>query len=124
MSLYLLGRLKLLAYRDSTQTEFPTQKVVDMDEEFSNTSVDETIQLYINLAASGSQVINLDGVSSPQGIYVYSDTSNLSLDFDSLGNITYTAQKPGYFPIQFSSLTVTNASASAATNVQIIIVTG
>lgn len=121
---FLEGKIDLLVYTDATQTAFPTEKLVDISKEFADLTVAEAQPLYLNLAASGSQAVNFNNVGTVEKVYIYSDSTDITVNFNSLGAITYKAATPGLMPIEITSLTVTNASAVSATNVVVILITG
>jgi hypothetical protein len=122
--MYLEGKIEFLVYRDTAQTEFPQKKVTELSEIFNSTSVDESQVLDISLAALGSQTINFNGVGTTNYIYIYSDTTDINVNFNALGNILFKAQIPSHLGIEATSCVITNSSASTATNVYIAMVTG
>ena len=121
---FLTGSITLKLYTDSAQTEFPQELIPSMLKSFQNTSVDSAQTTFISIAASGSQAITLNGTSNIQGLYVYSDVADITLALNGLAAITYKAGQAGFMPMVVTSLTVANSSASAATNVTIILISG
>jgi len=124
LSAILEGSIELKVYTDSQQTEFPQELIPNITKSFQNLAVDSAQITYISLSASGSQAITLNGTSNLQYMYLYSDTSDLSLAINGGAAITYKAAIPGFMPLVVTSLTITNASASVATNVAIAIISG
>ena len=124
MSAILQGSIQLQVYTDSQQTEFPQELIPNITKSFQNLAVDSAQIVYLNIVGAASQAINLNGTSNIQGIYIYSDTSDLSLAINGGSAITYKAAYPGYMPMVVTSLTITNASATVATNVVVAIVSG
>lgn len=121
---YLTGSITLKLYTDSAQTEFPQELIPSMLKSFQNTSVDSAQTTFISLAASGSQAINLNGTSNIQGMYVYSDSQDVTLAINGLSAITYKAGQAGFMPMVVTSLTVANSSSTTATNVTVILISG
>ena len=121
---FLTGNVSVLVYKDSAQTEFPQQKIVDIDQAMTDDSVAEAQVLYIALAASGAQTVNLNGVSSVEKLFIYSDTTDLNVNINGLGDIPYKAGTPGIMPLSVSSLVITNASSSLATTATVALISG
>lgn len=121
---YLTGSINLKLYTDSSQTEFPQELIPSMLKNFQNTGVDSAQTTFINLAASGSQAITLNGTSNIQGMYVFSDSQDITLAINGLSAITYKAGMAGFMPMVVTSLTVANSSSTTATNVTIILISG
>lgn len=121
---FLTGKVKVKIYTDSAETEFPKELILDFDKDFEDVTVDEVETVRISLAASGSQAINVNGVGTIQKVLIYSDTTDLTVAFNGLSAITYKAGVPGMMPLELTSLTVTNASGSSATNVLVVLITG
>ena len=119
---FLQGNISFTVYTDSAQTEFPTQLVPQLDIDFEDNAVTQAQASTITLAASGTQTINLNGISGLKRMYLYSDTNDLLVNMNGLGNITYKAQEPGYMPLELTSLAITNSSSSAATNVTVVLI--
>lgn len=122
--MFLEGKIELLVYRDAAQTEFPVKKVVDVSESFVNNSADEAQSTSISLAASGSQVLNFNTVGTTNYVYIYSDTADINVNINGLGNILFKAQIPSLIGAEITSLTVINSSALVATTVSVSLVTG
>ena len=121
---FLEGEIKLNLYADSAQTEFPQQLIPSYAKTWMSTSVDEAQTNYINLAASGTQAFTLNGVGDVQGIMIYSDAADLTITINGGTAMTYKAAVPGFMPLVVTSLSITNASASVATNVLVQIISG
>jgi hypothetical protein len=122
---YLTGTIEFKVYTDSAQTEFPQELVPSIKKEFSDNSISEVQATTISLPASGSQAINLNGVATVKRWYLYTDASSLTLTINgSATTFTYNPGIPGFIPMTLTSLSITNDSASAATNVTLVLVTG
>lgn len=121
---FLEGTIELKLYTDSEQTESPQELIPSYNKVFQNVSVDSAQTTYISLPASGSQTINLNGTSNIQGVALYSSTSDISVNINTLGNITLKAQSPGYMPFVVTSISITNQSSTEATNVLIVLISG
>jgi hypothetical protein len=121
---FLEGKLKLKIYTDSTQTEFPTFNLPQVDEDFINDTVTGIQPLYLNLAASGTQAINFNGLTGITQFYIKSDAADITLAMNGLSPVTVKYGVPGYVPIALTSLSITNSSASVATNVTLILIKG
>lgn len=91
---------------------------------FENLAVDSAQTTYISLAASGSQTITLNGTSNIQAIYLLSDAADVSVNMNSLGNITLKQGIPSFAGFVVTSLSLVNQSASVATNVTVILISG
>lgn len=121
---YVTGTISIEAYTDTADTVFPQLQLPNLTQTFKDSTVSGIQPLFINIAASGSQTINLNGVGTPTKLYFYSDTTDCNLNFNGLGNILFKAQVPGFIPAQISSLVVTNSSSSVATNVTLVLIAG
>lgn len=121
---FLNGSIELRLYADSSQTEFPKELIPHIDKEFSDTTVTGAEVVYIPLAASGSQTVNFNSVGTVKRFYLYSNTTDLSVNMNGLGTVTYEAQIPGFMPIQLSSLVLTNSSSTTATTAVLVLITG
>lgn len=122
---YLVGLIDFKVYSDSAQTEYPKELIPHIEKEFSASTASEVLVASVSLAASGSQTVNFNGLDSCKYFYLYSDTSNLTLTPNgSATTFTYTAQVPGFVPIQLTSLVIENASASNATTVTLVLIKG
>lgn len=119
---YLVANVKLKAYTDTNQTEFPEQLVSNIEKEFTSSSVTEVQSLTISLAALGTQAITLNGVATVKRWYIYSSATDVTVEINGLSALTVQAAEPGYIPITLTSLTVNNASASTATTVTVVLI--
>lgn len=121
---FVNGSVKLKLYNDAQETEFPKDILLDVDRSFSDITVDESQVIRIVLAASGSQAINFNGVGAVEKVYIYSDSEDISVNFNALGAITYKTGVPGLMPLSISSLTIINLSSTTPTNVVVGLITG
>lgn len=120
--MFLSGTLELQIYNDASQTDFPTVLVPQIKRTFSDTSTAEAQLTVINIAASGSQAITLNGVDTVTRMYLYSSSADIQVNINALGNITMKYGEPCYAPFTVSSLTITNTSSSVATTVEILLI--
>lgn len=121
---FLTGKINLKYYIDSSETEFPEEVLANIAKEFEDAAVLEFETISIDLAASDSQAISLNGVATVKRWYLYSSATELSLTINGTAGFTYQASMPGYMPIELSSLTIANASSTTATKVTLILITG
>lgn len=121
---FLTGKVKLLAYKDSAETEFPKQKIVDEDFDFEDLTVTAAQPCYVALAALGSVTISFTGLGTVNTAYIISDSQNITVNLNGLGNLTLRAGIPCLIPATLTSMVVTNASASTATNVEVVLISG
>lgn len=121
---YAIGTISLQVYTDTSDTVFPQLSVPNFSATFKDSTVTGVQPLYINLTASGSQTINLNGIGTPTKFYFYSDATDVNVNINGLGNILFKAMVPGFVPCQISSLVLTNSSSSTATNVTLVLVAG
>lgn len=117
---YLVNNIEFKVYSDTSETEFPQQLLASVSKEFSSSTVTELLTVSVVLAGAGAQTINLNGVGTIKRWYLYSSSTALNVNMNSLGDVTYQAQEAGYTPITLSSLVITNASASDSTTVTFI----
>lgn len=122
--MFLSGTLNLQIYSDSAQTVYPQLSQPNLNVTFTNSAVTGKEELYFSLAASASQTINFNSLSGVTQWYINSDAANLSLQINGASAMTYTFGIPGYIPLTLTSLIVTNASSSVATNVHLILIKG
>jgi len=119
---YMTGKVELTIYNDAAQTDFPLVNVPSISRTFSDTDVAEVQTTVITLAASGSQAITFNGLDSVTKWALFSSTSDLTLTINGTAGFTYKAGIPGWIPITLTSLTITNASSSVATTVELVMV--
>lgn len=119
---FLLGTIDFKVYTDSSQTDFPTELVPQISKEFANSTVTEIQSTTITLVGAASQVISFNGVGTVKRWYLYSSATDLTVNPNAIGNLTFQAQEPGFCPITLSSLTITNASPSVDTIVTLVMI--
>lgn len=121
---FLNGQLDLQIYTDAAQTEFPQISIPEISMPWTNSSVTGIQPLYFNLAASGTQAVTFNGLTGVTQFYLYSDAANLTLTINGTAGFTYTYGLPGFIPVTLTSLSITNASSTVATNVTLILIKG
>lgn len=120
---FLTGTIELQMYTDSAQTEFPKELFPSVSKDFTNNSVTEAQTTIISLAANGgTQVVALNGVATVKGAYFYSNATDLVVNINGLGNMTFQAQTPGFIPATITSLTLTNNDVTNATTVTVVLI--
>lgn len=117
MSFNLVGSIGLQVYTDSSQTNNPQLLMPSITQSWTSSTVTGVQTETVSLAALGAVTVNLNGLTSVKGLFIYSDTTNVSVNINSVGNITCNASIPGFIPFTVTSLVITNASATTATNV-------
>jgi hypothetical protein len=121
--MFLEGSVQLKVYADAEQTQFPQELLPSYLNKWSaEPSGVQTI--VVSVPASGSQSINLNGLSNVTGVMIFSDAYDINVNINSLGNILYKAGVPGFMPLVVTSLSVTNTSSTYATNVTVAIISG
>lgn len=118
---FLTGTIAFKAYTDSAQTEFPQELVSDLSKDFANSALTGVESSTFSIAALGTQTINFNSVSSVKRFYIYSNTADITVNMNSLGNITCKAGIPGLVPFTVTTLIIGNSSASLATTVTVIL---
>jgi hypothetical protein len=121
---YLVGSMNIQVYTDSSQTNFPQQVVLNETPSWNDNSVTGVQPTIISLAASGSQTINLNGLTGVTGFYIYSSTANVNVNLNSLGNVLYKYGVPGFVPATVTSMVITNTSSTMATTVTVALIQG
>lgn len=121
---FLNGSVQLQIYTDSAQTAFPKLNLPSIVNDFTNSVVAGALPLYINLAALGTQAINLNGLTGVTEFYIFSDAAALSLTLNGGSPVTVKQSVPGYVPFAVTSMSITNNSSSVATNVTLILIKG
>lgn len=121
---FLVGKLDLKVYSDVSETEFPKELVPQITKEFEDLTISGVQVSSFSLAAAATQAINTNGIGTVKRFYLYSSVSDLSISINGLAALTYEAGIPGFAPITVSSLSITNSSASIATVVSLVLVTG
>lgn len=120
---FLTGSISLQVYTDTAQTNFPTQYALNETMTWTSSSVLSAQNTVVVLAGSGSQTINLNGLTSTvKRISVFSDTSNINVNINGLGNILFQSGEPSYMPATITSLVITNSSSSVATTVTVALI--
>lgn len=121
--MFSVYKVSLNVYSDPDQTTFPNQNLASFSKEIDDSTVTGFESTTINLAASGSQSINLNGISNVTSLFIYSDTNDCTLTIN--GNaMTLKAGIPGLMPIAITSLSITNLSSTTVTNVTIMLIAG
>jgi hypothetical protein len=118
--MFLTGKITLNVYQDSAQTPAPLLNIPSVAQAFQSSVVTGVQTSTVSVAASGTQAITLNGVGTVTGVFLYSDTSNVNVNINGLGNMVLHSGVPGFMPLTVSSLSINNASA-AATNVTVIL---
>lgn len=121
---FLQGTISLEVYSDVQQTEFPKELIPQIAKDFQDLTITGAQVSQIPLAASGSVTVNFNSIGTVKRWYLYSDTTDLNVNMNGLGDVTYETGIPGFVPIQLSSLVLTNASATTATTAFLVLVTG
>lgn len=121
---FLTGTINLNVYTDANQTQFPQLNLPNFAASWTNNAVTGVQPLYLNIAANGTQVINLNGLTSVTQFYIYSDNANLNLTLNGTSGFSVKFGVPGYVPIAVTSMTIANASGASATNVTLILIQG
>lgn len=119
---FLTGSMNIQVYTDASQTNFPTLLSINEGPAWTNNSIVSVQTTTINIAASGSQAITLNGLSTVKRMYLLSDSQNVNVNINGLGNILFQAGDPAYMPATVTSLTITNTSSSIATNVTVALI--
>lgn len=116
------GKLTLNYYNDSSDTEFPQVNVPLIDREFKAEDTQGVQTTVVSIAASASQTINLNGLTTAVGIYLFSSAADINVNMNGLGNILFAYNRPCYFPATITSLVITNTSATLATTVEVVLI--
>lgn len=119
---FFKGKVELDFYNDSTDTEFPDVNVPSIKRSFKAATAAEAQTTVVSLAALGTQAISLNGLDSIDGVYIYSQSTSITVDINGLGNITLAAGRPSVLFGTVTSLSITNTSASTATTVEVMLV--
>ena len=118
---FLTGTVEVNFYNDSTDTEFPLVNVPNIRRTFKSSDALEVQTTVVSLAASGSQVISLNGLDTVNCLYLFSTAADILVNINALGNISMAFNRPAIMPASITSLTITNASATDATTVEILL---
>jgi hypothetical protein len=121
---FLVGSMSIEVYTDPAQTNFPQQIIMNQAPTWTDNNVSQVQTSTIVLAASGSQVINLNGITGITGFYIYSSATAINVNLNGLGNIQYQFGVPGYVPASVTAMTITNTSSSVPTTVTISLIVG
>lgn len=121
---FLTGTITVQVYSDTQQTEFPKELIPQISKDFQDLTITGAQVSQIPLAASGTVTVNFNSIGTIKRWYLLSDTTDLSVNMNGLGNVTYEAGIPGFTPIQLSSLVLTNSSSSLATTAFLVLITG
>ena len=118
---FLVGKVELQVYTDSAQTANPRELVPNIQKDFTSTAITGVMELTLTLASGASQVVNLNGLTSVDGLYLYSSATDVGVAINGLAEITFRSQKPSIANIGLTSLTVTNHSVTTDTVVSLVL---
>ncbi len=120
---FLVGSMSIQVYTDAAQTNFPTLFSINEGPSWTNSAILSVQTTTIALAGAGTQTINLNGLTaSVKRMYLFSDAQNINVNINGLGNILFQAGDPCYMPATVTSLVITNANATLATNVTVSLI--
>lgn len=123
--MFITGSIELKVYSDAAQTEFPQQIVTWFKRALDDSTAVAQQSTTVSIAASGTQAFNLNGLTSIDRFFLYSDTANVTLTINgSATPLTLKYGVPGFIPITVTSMSITNTSSTLATNVTFIPITG
>ena len=115
--MFLTGKITLNAYTDSAETASPLENLPLITKEFTADDLVGAQPTVLSLAAGASQVISLNGIGAVKGLYLFSDGEDVNVNMNALGNLLFSSGYPAFLPATITTLTITNASATTATNV-------
>lgn len=119
---FLVGSMDIQVYTDSAQTDFPTKFSLKEQPAFSDSSITQVQTTTFTLAALAANTINFNNVGTVKRFFVYSDTTNVTVNMNGLGALTCIAGDAGWVPFQITSMVVTNSSSTLATTVTVSLV--
>jgi hypothetical protein len=123
--MFLTGKIELVAYEDSQQTEFPMQKILDMSKAFSDNNLGNAQTLRLELAGGANHTIDLNGINTPLNVnrfFLFSDRQAVNVYLSGVSpSFVLKANEPGYMPGAIVQMKIENADPTNATTVTVVL---
>ena len=119
--MFLTGKIQLIAYNDSQQTEFPQEKVLDMAKELSANDLTNAETLVVPLVGAGSHVVNFNSISPVKRWFIYSNATEVTVALNGGSSLNLLVNEPGYMPLAITSMTLTNTDPDTDTTVTVVL---